>query len=573
MAYLNSPRLSFSGTFQADPSTVNNDPTHYNNDEFIPSYQDYQEGENQNGWWNPDGTGNWRFVDCKVKQVTYLNGESTMDPSVDPIIGLSITDANARVAGKIVDLDPQQQMVSMLWGFEVKLMQKDQCLFSGAYKPAAFRNIWFGRSIDLSADGAACAIYQSVLENVSWNIDGIESRYLKELKASSSDELSINFTVDRYNGNFQSSQFTLGRIVGTIGPSKQKEPKFQTVGRQLAPLNQNDFGYALAVLEESTSSLILDMSNALQVNKEEGHPPKTLDYGELAIGVNTGTSTQANYVYLGKIDYQTQGWYLEKSGVMSLVLDKEQFAMAQNYPMIISKYLTSQLNTFTLVDKSEVLYQEQEVYAFADQFVYRMNPGDTAEVDFYVTDKGQLAGDTVINMQVNPAIFGQQPEGLPLCVPNILEFSPNFKTDKNGKVVVPITAGDPENPRKYIDGQVYGLSYNLNNMSFDSGNQSNFLSVMVYDAVPEDVIKNPDWDLHVQPIMQQYANLYPLMSKGIFNLADKKVVDSNAQILKLVFAKNMEDPNYMPATRDLSRDRSQMILNYLDSILNKTDIA
>ena len=43
MSYLNTPRLTFSGKFQADPSTVNNDPNHYNNATFQSNFQDYQD--------------------------------------------------------------------------------------------------------------------------------------------------------------------------------------------------------------------------------------------------------------------------------------------------------------------------------------------------------------------------------------------------------------------------------------------------------------------------------------------------------------------------------------------------
>ena len=34
MTYLGCPRLHFAGTFFADPSTVNNDPAHYDNATF-----------------------------------------------------------------------------------------------------------------------------------------------------------------------------------------------------------------------------------------------------------------------------------------------------------------------------------------------------------------------------------------------------------------------------------------------------------------------------------------------------------------------------------------------------------
>ncbi len=54
MSYLDSTHLTFSGDFIADVSTVNNDPAHYNNDTFVPSFQ--QPALNRtNGWWNPEG--------------------------------------------------------------------------------------------------------------------------------------------------------------------------------------------------------------------------------------------------------------------------------------------------------------------------------------------------------------------------------------------------------------------------------------------------------------------------------------------------------------------------------------
>ncbi len=44
MSYLDTPRLVFSGQFQADPSTVNNDPFHFDTARFRSSYQLLQSG-------------------------------------------------------------------------------------------------------------------------------------------------------------------------------------------------------------------------------------------------------------------------------------------------------------------------------------------------------------------------------------------------------------------------------------------------------------------------------------------------------------------------------------------------
>ena len=46
MSYLNNVRLIFSGTFQADISTVNNDVRHFDNGTFEPRFQDLQSNAN-----------------------------------------------------------------------------------------------------------------------------------------------------------------------------------------------------------------------------------------------------------------------------------------------------------------------------------------------------------------------------------------------------------------------------------------------------------------------------------------------------------------------------------------------
>jgi hypothetical protein len=60
MSYLGFPRLHFASSFQADVSTVNNDPAHFNTATFQDRFQQRQSGANpdgMNGWWNPRGSG------------------------------------------------------------------------------------------------------------------------------------------------------------------------------------------------------------------------------------------------------------------------------------------------------------------------------------------------------------------------------------------------------------------------------------------------------------------------------------------------------------------------------------
>ena len=581
MSYLNSPRLTFAGQFQADPSTVNNDPNHFNNATFQPNFQDWGNGAT-NGWWNPEGTGNWRFIGCKITSVTYKDGTIVTDPKDDPIIGMSIMDADSRVTGKIVDLDSQQQSVSMLWGLTVRIVDGEKCPVKGDFEPVAFNDIWWARQNPPTGMVSAAAVYQSVIHNLEWtDYPEIKSRYLDELKKESPDRLSIKFNVDLFCDDHANYQFTLGRIVGSIGPSKKEEPKHFTVGRQLMPaltMNPNIPGYlpdnsiyfACASIDEKTSQVFLDLGNSLRT----GPKGNISESRNLTLAVKKGYQ---DYKNLNSIDYQTENWYEQNGGIVSIKLTDEQLTLAQTYPLAV-------------VSENVSLIEEVPDYVRADQFVFRMNPGEETEIDFYASHLGKLKSGQAIICQFQESlinIMGQGNGVPPTSTPNILSFEKQIVTDKSGKAILKLRAGDPENPRGFVDGQVYALWYYIKgqataNFSIDITSNpptilpttlsaidpNNFISILVFDSVPKSAVKNPTWD-DIQPTMQQYANLYPLMSKGIFNLAEKDVVDKNAEILKFVFSKEKTDPNYMPATRDLSRDKQKMIINYLDGVLKK----
>ena len=569
--------MTFAGQFQADPSTVNNDPNHFNNATFQPNFQEWGEGAT-NGWWNPEGTGSWRFIGCVITGVTYKDGTTVTDPKDDPVIGMSVMDAGSRVAGKIVDLDSQQQTVSMLWGLVVRIVSGEKCLVKGEFEPVAFSDIWWAKQNPPTGMVSAAAVYQSVIHNLEWtNYPEIKSRYLDELKKESPDRLSIKFNVDLFCDDHANYQFTLGRVVGTIGPSKKTEPKHFTIGRQFIPDLTNPNGMylppeniymACAVVDEKNRQVVLDLGNSLRT----GPQGNISESRELTLAVKKGFQ---DYENLNSIDYQTENWYEQNGGIASIKLTDEQLTLAQTYPLAI-------------VSENVSLIEETPDYVRADQFVFRLNPQEDVKIDFYASHLGKLKSGQPIICQFQDSlinIMGQGNGVPPTSTPNILSFDKQIVTDKSGKATLKVRAGDPENPRGFIDGQVYALWYYLKgqataNFSIDFSTNpptilpgalsaidpNNFISILVFDSVPKATVTNPMWD-DIQPTMQQYANLYPLMSKGIFNLADKDVVDANAEILRFVFSKEKTDPNYMPATRDLSRDKEKMILNYLDGVL------
>jgi hypothetical protein len=166
MSYLNPLRLHFAGKFQANVSTVNNDPGHFDNQTFIPSYQELQTATTANGWFNPQGDATWRLFGCTVTAAWLPSGAVTSDPVLQCIVADSGTQAPA----KLVDLDSEQQLVSEIWGMQVRIADSSgNTLMSGDFEPAAFLDIW-DRAIGAESGGDvdAGAAYQSVLTNLQW---------------------------------------------------------------------------------------------------------------------------------------------------------------------------------------------------------------------------------------------------------------------------------------------------------------------------------------------------------------------------------------------------------------------
>jgi hypothetical protein len=547
MSYLAALRLHFSGRFQAAVSTVNNDPAHFDNATFKPEYQ--QPGSGQaNGWWNPHGNADWRFIGCAVTAASYADGGSAdVD---DPVLTMLVADSDRRAPAKLVDLDPDQQLVSTVWGLEVRVCDKQGAtLVRGRFAPAAFTDVWFRALRPDSArdDFMMCAAYQSVLTDLEWG-DVSGSRLLSELREAATDGLlSMRFNVDGYNMTHGTPDFTLGRVVGTIGVGSASEPRHFVAGRQfmtvLSPrlFPAGSINFCTAVVDEARGRIILDLGNALPTT-EPGGPPASL--GQLTLGYLAGAS--ANPTPIGTIDYLAAGWYEKRAGVCEVPVDADRLAA------IAGARLTLQF-----AGKDAVLESPGGLYVRPDEFVHRLDPGDVADVLIVATRYGRpYAGAQIAATEDDSQV--QSPVGAvsALSFPATLE-----PTGADGTATLPITASDPGNPRAYIDGQVYGVQTALADQAADyPADPWNFVSVLVFDTfVPDDPIT---WWGSLQPIFQQYANLYPVMALFL-DLSDYDSVCENRELLLLAFGLDVTDPNSMPVTRDLSRAKRTAILSWL----------
>jgi hypothetical protein len=233
MSYLDPPRLHFVGKFAATISTVNNDPAHFDNATFKQEYQQRQDGSVLNGWFNPRGDGDWRLMGCKVAGAVMQDGSAVTD---DPVLSCLVADSDRLPPAKLVDLDSEQQLVSTIWGLEMRICDASgENLLRAPFEPAAFMDIWT-RSIgsDGGGDNSAAAMYQSVLYDLEWGRHVSSSPFLTELMKGAADgRLSVKFNVDGINLNWNDPDFLRGRITGTIGVAHANEPTHFVRGRQL----------------------------------------------------------------------------------------------------------------------------------------------------------------------------------------------------------------------------------------------------------------------------------------------------------------------------------------------------
>ena len=602
MSYISIPRLVFSGTFQSDVSTVNNDVRHFDNAAFKPRFQLPQSGNELNGWWNPRGTGAFRLINVTVQQAVTGVGEVG---DGDLAVGLYLSAQIERTAAKMVDFDPQFQMGSALWGLQVALTDGTTNYMVGDYLNAPFRDLYFGRVQGLGGSGGASAKYTSVLENVVWAKEAEGSATLKalmELSGANGNRLSANFMTFGYVTDSTNEAFTYGNITGSIGSWIEGSPKKFVLGRRFAPVTSannpfaNDAGIGFFDGWSDGEVVSLDLSNALQLADTSGHPadigdlqlalvrkPDTIADGKVTPSAVEGGTVDDDQIWvLGDIDYKAGGWLRETAGIVDFKVPKDAQRSLPVSPLaIVTPASGGNKNVIQVRETYGGLFLradniEQRVDSYEGRRV-------AATVDLYGAAYGAPLPQLPISYTLNPPERGQGGSGrtappapqAPIPIIGIpadkVHFAPNGQTGAGGATNLKLAFDPPGNPRGYIDGQIYKINYviNLGSVSGLPVNEQVFVHLRDAYAVPT----TPDWDTDVKPVLQQYGNLYPIMSQGLFSFDDEEVVKNHARILAFAFTRPIEDPNHMPVTRDLSEPKREMILTWLEQVIGADEVA
>lgn len=590
MSYLHTPRLIFSGDFQADVSTVNNDVRYYNNAKFISRFQEKENREKQqmNGLWNPNGGATFKLLNCSVKKLTYEDNVSSDHNSEDSLIGQLFAGASERSAGKIVDLDPQFQLTSELWGISIRVHTLDnELILQGKLLNCSFRDLQFrlfNKNTKLTFDGLISVQYSSTLTDIEWGESYNSSRFTKEIKEKTQDNcLSINFSVFGYSADIKTERFTLGYIVGAIGPHFSTEPKTFAPARRLIGFSDK-FEYSNFLFEEKKALLTIDFGNSFPLFEQKG---TTLNVGRLYVAVGNINGilplpgkaatliNTSDHTIIGEINYQQIDWLRNTSGIVSFSLSTNVSSLLKNHQLL----LLGEVGDGS-VDQNVVIAAEHDTGLLirADQSVLRIDPGESRKVDIYSYLWGNPLKNTEIECSL-AAAFGDVPvdpnnpdpsieilgaypfTGIPV---EALSFQNKLISDKQGVAELVIKGFDPKNPRAYIDGQVYFITYKITGLPPQA---QPFLDLIVLHLRDKyNVPDKPGWN-DLKPIFTQYANLYPVMSKHIVDLRDREDVLKHKKILLYAFTREIDDPSHMPVSRDLSLEKRKVIVSWLENMI------
>jgi hypothetical protein len=457
MSYLDFPRLIVSGSFYTDPSTMDNDPSHYDPANTNPS-----------PWQDPGGSHSFSFQDLLAGQLPNRNFtppavvavfDQFGEPSLtDPLVNAPVnsTDTPGGLANvpaspaKLIDLDVYQQAVSTIFGFFLQLQVGSNKLV-GAMDPATLNSIRFNRVLptrgwaawdsygggSFGGDTYASGVFQSVVRiPPSLWPSSSGSPILDQLRQAANADaqgnfmLSVRMTLDGYqNVGWHHQDFRIGRLNLVIGPAFADEPTRCIAGRWLNgfqvpsptdakpnpgfPWNQPSlYGapFRLKQNPEQVEMVSIDLSNALMMAGPTGITPGALDQpagapldlGNLSVYIGDGSTG-----VVGQPFQVNDVFYSLSGGIVDLPINAAQQAAAANAPFFIVSSRTD-IKGLSTFNQLPVLWAENPsgVWIAANDRAFQLasdTPGKTSTTaNVYATQWGAPAPAGFLSCGVFP---------------------------------------------------------------------------------------------------------------------------------------------------------------------------
>ena len=650
MSYLDLPRIQFGGLFFTNPDTINNLTVNYN--PKVPLQGPDGNFLQPQAGWNPVGVAQLWLAECSVLSVVDPTGALVTDPLADPVIGAAVespspTTPKRRPDGKgdydiakMVDLDPQQQGRSAVYGLRLYVTLKNFAGFSGLMTVPELQYLDPRMELNFSS-WCYVGTWMGQIAKVTWSGNVAASPFLAQFQAACGQGIAVKLTVDLHQNipaskNVPGNQFCYGRLQGSLGPILPGELAQVVPGRQIqvpqapapAPAAAGLAASAAAPARKMAPKSILGASKLELVQNQvrmrqavaaavaaaappaaTAQPapwnpapaqvtPAAAGTGDALLHVDLGGSiqidgTQDPVTGVGSsdgkfvVDTGIAVGFLDASGAFQ-PLTNGQVSFAGQY-----KQLNSQSKLVNLVRSAGVVdipLTPAEASQVAGLPLAIQVNGTTVLQE---PADGLLLGTEPLSLRLEPAtagtvqlmarsfgqpIVGQQPltwqvfdsSGAPSTELAVAAGA----TDANGLAALDVSTpgGDVALPalRQPLDTQLY-LVYFFDPTGqpvgdgYGLGQQANAsLSVLRFQsyAVPAE----PTWDGDVGPILEAYARLYPGM-KAILDIGDETTVEGAAPYIYARMSLPIQDPAYMPVTRDLAPARIQTVLKWLKGFL------
>jgi hypothetical protein len=617
LSYLDTPRFSFFGNFFANPSTINNATENYALDEQYNNNPPSAANPNS-VWWNPQGQAFFEIPgpsgqiqpapSCSVTGAMSADGGNAPN---DPVVGAAITSVvwggPPAQYGRLVDLDPDMQARSMVVGLRLQISINGQAALSGTVLPMNIIDIW-GRITQGATGGlnAPACMYQSVMTDLAWgDLGGSSVLQALQTASASSGLLSFKMNVYNYNGTRNTMTFNYGNVAGSVGPYVDGEP-YHFVAQRKMSLNSTLVPQGNAQLVNNApfqvtgAALTIDLGNSVSMFGVQGAVTPN-EIGAVNVIIDpAGANPITVPIYNGSSTYQQQ--LTTAAGIFTVALSAAaQTAIASAPAALQINPPTASPAAFTGTDAVRLkegmapasLGSPGTAAANAQIGVAELANGYYAAVDYNALrlENGQAswsssnAGAEITGNAENPIICTQF--GARVAVPIAITSVPNFyqfpdaegqfppinnqpmsaitmpasvttsATTTNATITVTANALSPEerDPRRAdIDGQIYTFS-----IDYTSEVGLPPMTFLVFEDSP--VVTSPTWWSDVYPVFLQYAKLYPFM-RGLIDLSDYNTVIAKKAAIIGMLSLPMDDPAFMPVTRDLSLLRRQMILDW-----------
>ena len=624
-SYLDLPRIHFVGNFYANVNTGNNDRCN-----FLPNYFNPEIDYN----FNTNGSNEFYFTNTDITSVDYISS-STYNEDQDPVLSaIIVTNLNHPYA-KIVDMDVDMQSKPSIYGMRfgvswgIDAAGKPDLAFIGTWSAASLGlDFWVKMKCVKGIQGSrpTGSHGTNTVRDVEWiNLKNSPAlQQLKDAYEKGSRKLSVRVCLGDYTRNYGPLvpySFNLGNVVGTIGIYHDGEALNVGGDRLMTPdyLQNPDitFGIGDSCQEEGSitkfapwigrtpfklrndngkKEVVLDFGNAFPIHKDG----TIRNIGDLYIGYRDNTTID-NCIQIiepdKKVPYLSSGW-LNSGSIIVYSLSEDQYSFLLENPLLVIQKIegsTGESLCGILPSMSKhpetgiVVLQEREYFArpygyYTDKLEYN---GRASEQTLLVTRFGHPVSVNVTILQYSDVV----PDADVIPEAGIVPDKNIKESDDSGHVTFKFTVSKPiPYPRQYkklncsnytgntvpIDSQAYYIVYCVSDPGKSDCTYDPNHSVTEFRFVAYSTITYNDtpytWVDHVGPIFSQYAHVVPVM-KNIVDLSNFTDVTQahNIGLIKHSMSLDIEDPNYMPVTRDLSPTKMKMILKWLDNPIYSRD--